>query len=114
LILANHGLLTCAGTIEQALIDMIDLDRSCAVNLSAMATGRPVRAVPPQAARQARAIQTMNTRWAFQWPNLLIELNRHEPDYDPQGWMPAEEVPTVAGVRAVLEGGRSKNGKARE
>jgi ribulose-5-phosphate 4-epimerase/fuculose-1-phosphate aldolase len=110
LILANHGLLTCAGTIEQALIDMIDLDRSCAVNLSAMATGRPLRLVPPEAARQARAIQTMPTRWAFQWPNLILELNRHETDYDPQGWMPPEEVPSIAAVRAKLGGGWPRNG----
>jgi ribulose-5-phosphate 4-epimerase/fuculose-1-phosphate aldolase len=110
LILANHGLLTCAGTIEQALIDMIDLDRSCAVNLSAMATGRPLRLVPPDAARQARAIQTTPTRWAFQWPNLILELNRHETDYDPQGWIPPEEVPSIASLRAKLGGGRARNG----
>jgi ribulose-5-phosphate 4-epimerase/fuculose-1-phosphate aldolase len=112
LILANHGLLTCAGTLEQALIDMIDLDRSCALNLSAMATGRPLRLVPPEAARQAHAIQTTPTRWAFQWPSLVMELDRHETDYDPQGWMPAEEVPTVARLRARLEAGRSENGLA--
>ena len=112
LILANHGLLTCAGTVEQAVIDMIDLDRSCAVNLRAMATGRPLRPVAPEAARQARAIQTQPTRWTFQWPNLIIELNRHEIDYDPQGWMPPEEVPSIAGVRARLEQSRSKNGRA--
>jgi ribulose-5-phosphate 4-epimerase/fuculose-1-phosphate aldolase len=114
LILSNHGLLTCAGTVEQALIDMIDLDRSCDINLRAMATGRPLRLVPPEAARQARVIQTTPTRWAFQWPNLILELNRHEIDYDAQGWMPVEEVPSVATVRAQLAGGRPRNGKATE
>jgi ribulose-5-phosphate 4-epimerase/fuculose-1-phosphate aldolase len=58
MILSNHGLLTCAETVEQAVIDMIDLDRSCDLNLRAMATGRPLRLVPPEAARQARAIQS--------------------------------------------------------
>jgi ribulose-5-phosphate 4-epimerase/fuculose-1-phosphate aldolase len=110
LILANHGLLTCAETVEQALIDMIDLDRSCALNLQAMAVGRPLRPVAPEAARQAHAIQTTPTRWAFQWPGLVMELNRHETDYDPQRWMPPEEVPTVARVRAALERARSHNG----
>jgi ribulose-5-phosphate 4-epimerase/fuculose-1-phosphate aldolase len=114
LILANHGLLTCAETIEQALIDMIDLDRSCEINLRAMATGRPLRPVPHEAALQARNVQTMPTRWAFQWPNLIIELNRHETDYDPRGWMPHEEVPTIAGVRARFEQSRSRNGRAAE
>jgi ribulose-5-phosphate 4-epimerase/fuculose-1-phosphate aldolase len=106
LILANHGLLTCAGTVEQAIIDMIDLDRSCALNLQAMAAGRPLRRVPPEAARQARALQTVPKRWAFQWPNLILELNRHETDYDPQGWLPPEEVPTVANLRAHFERNR--------
>jgi ribulose-5-phosphate 4-epimerase/fuculose-1-phosphate aldolase len=105
LILANHGLLTCAATVEQAVIDMIDLDRSCALNLQAMATGRPLRLVPPAAARQARALQTMPRRWGFQWPNLIIELNRHGTDYDPQGWLPPEEMPSVAGMRKRLERG---------
>ena len=86
---------------------MIDLDRSCALNLRAMATGRPLRLVPPEAARQARAIQSQPKRWPFQWPNLVIELNRHETDYDPQGWLPAAEVPTVANVRRSFERGRS-------
>ncbi len=114
LILSNHGLLTCAETVEQAIIDMIDLDRSCLVNLRAMATGRPLRPVTPEAARQARALQTIPARWGFQWPNLIIELNRHETDYDPHGWMPPEEVPSVAGMRARLERGRSKNGRPAE
>jgi ribulose-5-phosphate 4-epimerase/fuculose-1-phosphate aldolase len=86
LILANHGLLTCAATVEQALIDMLDLERTCAVNLRALATGRPVRPVPPAAARQARAVQTQPTRWPFQWRALVRDLNRHESDYDPHGW----------------------------
>lgn len=86
LILANHGLLTCAGTVEQALIDMLDLERTCAVNLRAMATGRPLHAIPAEAARQARAVQTQPQRWPFQWQALIRDLNRNEPDYDPHGW----------------------------
>jgi ribulose-5-phosphate 4-epimerase/fuculose-1-phosphate aldolase len=111
LILANHGLLTCAATVEQAVIDMIDLDRSCDLNLRAKATGLPLRYVPPEAARQARALQASPTRWAFQWPNLVIELDRHETSYDPLGWLPSDEVPTPARLRAALERSRSGNGK---
>jgi ribulose-5-phosphate 4-epimerase/fuculose-1-phosphate aldolase len=86
LILANHGLLTCAGTVEQALIDFLDLERTCAVNLRALATGRPLKLIPPEAARQARAVQTQPARWPFQWRPLIRELSRHETDYDPHGW----------------------------
>lgn len=102
LILANHGLVTCAATVEQAVIDMIDFDRSCEISLRAMATSRPLQLVPPEAARQARRIQSSPTRWPFQWPSLIIELNRHDNDYDPHGWLPADEVPSAERLRAWL------------
>ncbi len=83
LILANHGLLTCAATIEQALIDMLDMERTCEVNLKAMATGRPLHTTPPEAARQSRSVLTQPGRYPFQWSALIRDLNRDEPDYDP-------------------------------
>jgi ribulose-5-phosphate 4-epimerase/fuculose-1-phosphate aldolase len=86
LILANHGLLTCAPTVEQALVDMLDLERTCALNLRALSTGKPVKVVPPEAARQARAVLTQPMRWPFTWQAMIRELNRHETDYDPHGW----------------------------
>jgi ribulose-5-phosphate 4-epimerase/fuculose-1-phosphate aldolase len=99
LILAHHGLITCAGTLEQAILDMIDLDRSCDLNLRVLATGKKLAHVPPEAARQAREVQTVARRWAFQWPGLVMELNRHETDYDPRGWVSREEMPTIERVR---------------
>lgn len=86
LILANHGLLTCAATVEQALIDMLDLERTCAVNLRALATGRPVRPVPPEAARQVRSVLTRPERFPFLWMPLMRELRRVQSDFDPHGW----------------------------
>jgi ribulose-5-phosphate 4-epimerase/fuculose-1-phosphate aldolase len=86
LILANHGLLTCAKTIEQALTDMLDMERTCALNLRAMSAGRPVKVVPPEAARQARAVLTQPLRWPSQWQAMVREMNRTETDYDPHGW----------------------------
>ena len=103
LILANHGLITCAATVEQAIIDMIDLDRSCDLNLRALATGQPLQRVPPEAALQARRLQTPAARWPFQWPGMIMELNRHETDYDPQGWLPPDETPTRERIRERLE-----------
>ena len=87
-------------------IDMIDFDRSCNINLRAMATGRKLQLVPPEAARQARQIQTVPARWPFQWPNLIIELNQQSQDYDPHGWLPSNEVPTAERLRATLEQGQ--------
>ena len=86
LILANHGLLTAAGSVEQAVADMLDLERTCGVNLRAMATGQPLHDVPTEFARQARAVQTQPGRWPFQWTALIRDLRRHETDWDPYSW----------------------------
>lgn len=83
LILANHGLLTAAGSIEQALIDMLDMERTCSVNLQALATGRPLRVVPDDEAYQARSVLTQPGRYPFQWAALIRWLDRQETDYNP-------------------------------
>ncbi len=83
LILANHGLLTAASSIEQALIDMLDMERTCQVNLRAMATGRALQVVPADEARQARSVLTQPGRYPFQWAALVRWLDRHETDYNP-------------------------------
>jgi ribulose-5-phosphate 4-epimerase/fuculose-1-phosphate aldolase len=83
LILANHGLLTCAKTVEQALLDMLDLERTCRLNMTAMATGRPLRPVPPEAARQSRSVLTQPGRYPFQWQAVIRQLDKVEPDYNP-------------------------------
>jgi ribulose-5-phosphate 4-epimerase/fuculose-1-phosphate aldolase len=84
LILKNHGLLTAAGTVEQALLDMLDMERSCMINLRAMATGRPLHVVPAEAARQARSVLSQPMRYPFQWAAVIRDLNRYETDYDPE------------------------------
>jgi len=83
LILANHGLLTVAATVEQALLDMLDLERTCKINMAAMATGQPLRPVPPEAARQSKAVLTQPGRYPFQWAAVIRQLDRAEPDYNP-------------------------------
>lgn len=83
LILANHGLLTCATTIEQALIDMVDMERTCKVNMAAMSTGKPVLPVPGEVALQSRSVLTQPGRYPFQWNAMIRELDRHETDYNP-------------------------------
>ncbi|MBX7168785.1 MAG: class II aldolase/adducin family protein [Pirellulales bacterium] len=83
LILANHGLLTAASTIEQALIDMLDMERSCEINLKALATCRPLQTAPREVALQARTVLTQDGRWPFQWAALIRWLNKFETDYDP-------------------------------
>ena len=55
--------------------------------------------------QQSRRIATSR------WPGLIMELNRHENDYDPEGWLPAEEVPTAERLRAYLEQSRTAKGR---
>lgn len=83
LILANHGLLTTGASVEQALIDMLDMERTCNVNLRALATGRPLQVVPPEIARQSRSVLTQPLRYPFQWEAIIRDLDRYETDYDP-------------------------------
>lgn len=83
LILANHGLLTTGETVEQALLDMLDMERTCAVNLHAMSAGRPVRPVGPEAARQSRSVLTQPMRYPFQWAAVIRDLDRKCTDYNP-------------------------------
>ncbi|MBX9791222.1 MAG: class II aldolase/adducin family protein [Pirellulales bacterium] len=83
LILANHGLLTAAATVEQALIDMLDMERTCAVNLRVLATTIRPQVPPPEIVRQSRAVLTQSGRYPFQWQALVRELDRVETDYNP-------------------------------
>src|SRR5690606_11754119 len=53
-ILANHGLLTVGGSVEEAAWWFIAMERCCQVELLAEAAGRP-RLVDPHSARRARA-----------------------------------------------------------
>lgn len=53
-ILANHGLLTVGGSVEEAAWWFIAMERCCQVQLLAEAAGRP-RLVDPHSARRARA-----------------------------------------------------------
>lgn len=93
LVLQNHGLLTCGANVEQSLIDMIDMERTCNVNLKAYATGRKLHPVPAESARQARSIYTQPMRYPFNFAALIRWLNKHETDYDP--WFGGEYIPMM-------------------
>jgi ribulose-5-phosphate 4-epimerase/fuculose-1-phosphate aldolase len=102
LVLVNHGLLTCAATVEQALVDMLDLERSCALHLQVYATGQPPTVVPAEAARQARSVYTNPERWPFVWQTLMRDLARYETDFDPKGWGGPASVITAEMLRSAL------------
>jgi ribulose-5-phosphate 4-epimerase/fuculose-1-phosphate aldolase len=74
LILVNHGLLTCGRSVEQAVIDMYELERTCEVQLRTMATGRSPRTIPPEYARQVREVRTAERRYRGEWIMLMQML----------------------------------------
>lgn len=53
--LRNHGVMVTAPTIAMAWDDLYYLERAAEVQVKAMSTGRPLRAVPPDLARRTQA-----------------------------------------------------------
>lgn len=103
-ILVNHGLLTCAGSIEQAMTDFIDLERACDINLRALATGQELKEVPAESALQAKAVYTSPMRWPFAWQALIRQLSRHiETPFAPESWGGMAGIPTAEMFRLSLE-----------
>ncbi len=102
-ILVNHGLLTCAESIEQAVTDFIDLERSCEINLRALATGQPLTIVPDDAARQAQKVYTQDTRWSFMWQAYIRQLSRQTDEFAPSGWGGPNAIPNAGQLRMALQ-----------
>ena len=56
LILRNHGLLTCAQTVEEAFILMFRLQRACEIQVTALAGGQPLIELSPAVCENAAAL----------------------------------------------------------
>lgn len=85
MILRNHGLLTCGGSIADAFTFMFLLQRSCEIQLMAQSTGQPMVKIPDQilAGIQAQAKEvTRSAGGSLAWPGVLRKLNRVLPGYD--------------------------------
>jgi len=80
-VLQNHGLITLGGSIEQAVIDMLDLERTCELNLAVLARFDEVKEVPADAALQAKAVFTSEGRLYLQWHALVRQIEHAEPHY---------------------------------
>lgn len=86
LILRNHGLLTCGPTIGRAYHAMLNLEKSCKVQLEAMQSGDKLiqlsLAVQEHAARQHERddVQGEGGR-PDMWPALLMMLDKIDPSY---------------------------------
>ena len=80
-VLQNHGLITLGSSIEQAVIDMLDLERTCALNLAVLARFDEVKEVGREAALQARGVFTNPARLFVQWNGLVRQIESNEPHY---------------------------------
>ena len=87
LILHNHGLLTCGGTIADTFLMMFIFQRACEIQVLAQTGGAELIAIEPQVLAGARAMVAGVTRsaqgmgGALAWPALLRKLDLQDPSY---------------------------------
>lgn len=80
-VLQNHGLITLGNSVEQAVIDMLDLERTCELNLAVLARWEEAIEVTGEAALQARSVFTSPGRLYFQWNALVRQVEKQTPHY---------------------------------
>jgi ribulose-5-phosphate 4-epimerase/fuculose-1-phosphate aldolase len=83
MILRNHGLLTCAGSIDEAFDLMYYLERACQTQVTALAGGARVRLVASEVAeRVAQQFKTLPYKAKkTEWKAHLRMLDRTDPSY---------------------------------
>jgi ribulose-5-phosphate 4-epimerase/fuculose-1-phosphate aldolase len=80
-ILQNHGLVTLGGSIEQAVVDMLDMERTCELNLAVLSRWEEVVEIPRDAALQAKEVFTSSGRLYLQWNALVRQVEHQLPHY---------------------------------
>jgi ribulose-5-phosphate 4-epimerase/fuculose-1-phosphate aldolase len=83
LMLRNHGLLTCGGSIADAFLAMYIFESTCQIQLAAQAGGELVQVHPQivQGVAEAMRVQTSGLGGAFAWPALIRKLDKLDPSY---------------------------------
>ncbi|TLP70941.1 class II aldolase/adducin family protein [Pseudomonas nitroreducens] len=87
MILPNHGLLTCSGTIADTFLMMFTLQRACEIQVLAQGGGAELILIPQQILDGARAMAAAVTKskqgmgGALAWPALLRKLDLQNPGY---------------------------------
>ncbi len=85
MILRNHGLLVCGPTIGQAYHHMLNLEKSCKVQLAAMQSGGKLiqlsANVQEHAARQHERDDVPGNGRPNAWPALLMMLDKIDPSF---------------------------------
>jgi ribulose-5-phosphate 4-epimerase/fuculose-1-phosphate aldolase len=85
MILRNHGLLTCGKTIPAAFKAIYALEKSCKVQLAALAAGREINLLPDNliefTAGQFERDAVVSKERPSGWDALLAKLDRIDPSY---------------------------------
>ena len=84
LVLRNHGLLTVGRTVPEAFLSMYTFERTCQIQVDALAGGHPVGHVDASiiaGATAASKVVTMGMGANLAWPALLRKLDRIDPGY---------------------------------
>jgi ribulose-5-phosphate 4-epimerase/fuculose-1-phosphate aldolase len=80
-VLQNHGLITLGTSIEQATIDMVDLERTCELNLALLSRWEEIIEVDREAALASKAVFTSPGRLYLQWQALVRQIEHLTPHY---------------------------------
>ncbi|MCW3149927.1 class II aldolase/adducin family protein [Stutzerimonas stutzeri] len=87
MLLHNHGLLTCAGSIADTFLMMFTFQRACEIQVMAQAGGAELISIPAPILAGAKAMAAAVTRskmgmgGALAWPALLRTLDAQNPGY---------------------------------
>ncbi len=83
LILRNHGLLACGGSVAEAFYRMYSLENACKVQVDAMTAGAKLRQADPEVCEQsARTVEGNSpVRDPKLWAALIRQLDTESPDY---------------------------------
>jgi ribulose-5-phosphate 4-epimerase/fuculose-1-phosphate aldolase len=91
MILRNHGLLACGGTVGQAFNNIYRLERACQSQLMAMACNTDIVLPPSEVIAKSRAQLTISPtpdargkrrpHGSLEWPALKRMLDRRDPSY---------------------------------
>jgi ribulose-5-phosphate 4-epimerase/fuculose-1-phosphate aldolase len=78
-LLANHGLLVLAATIEEAAYRFVTFERCCQLNYEAMTSGQKATVVPEHQ-RRAMKPAMLRSNHVFYWNGEVRRLLAHQPE----------------------------------
>ena len=81
MILRNHGLLTCGGTVGAAFMEMYYLERACNLQMQVLATGRPLEMPAEELCERTAEQAGRFPPGKYEWPALMRLVEKKAPDF---------------------------------